>query len=112
MGDELERTWSVNQLKRAFEESLGTHDHLVPLALDHDLKSLCSVAYSPPSLDDQLMDEFYDDMYDWEEFPYPKPFHHDSPVSCVDAPPTGEVLVEVPCMLHTKKPSHMGIIIQ
>ena len=26
MGDDLERMWSVNQLKRAFEESLETHD--------------------------------------------------------------------------------------
>ena len=26
--------------------------------------------------------------------------HHDSPVPCVDAPPTGEALIEVPCVLH------------
>ena len=63
MGDELERTWSVNQLIRAFEERLETHDHLVPMARDRDLDTLCPVAYSPPSLDDQLLDEFYDDMY-------------------------------------------------
>ena len=34
----------------------------------------------------------------------PIPLHHDSPVPCVDAPPTGEVLIEVPCVLHTNEP--------
>ena len=56
MGDELEGTWSVNQFRRSFKERLETHDHLLSMALDHDLDSPCSVAYSPPSLDDQLMD--------------------------------------------------------
>ena len=31
MRDELQGTWSVNQLKRAFEESLGTHSCIMIL---------------------------------------------------------------------------------
>src|SRR5688572_1189466 len=38
-GTELEKTWSVNQFQRSFEERLETHDHLVSMALDHDLDS-------------------------------------------------------------------------
>ena len=76
----------------------------MPPALDHNLESFCSIAYSLPPLDDQLMDEFYDDMHDWKEFPFPTPLHHASPVPCVDAPPIGEVLVEVPCVLPTNEP--------
>ena len=37
-------------------------------------------------------------------FTSPTFLHHDSPVPCVDAPPIGEVLVEVPCTLHHDEP--------
>ena len=39
IGDEVEAMRCVIQWSRAFEESLGTHDPLMPLALDHDVAS-------------------------------------------------------------------------
>ena len=62
IGDEVEMTRSVMRWSRAFEESLGTHDPLMPLALDHDLAPPSSNDYSLPPLDDQTMDESCDDM--------------------------------------------------
>ena len=50
------------------------------------------------------MDEFFDNMYNWDEFTFPTLLYHDSPVPCVDAPPTGEVLVEVSYVIHTNEP--------
>ena len=64
--------------KGACEESLATHDHLVPLALDHDLAPPNYYDYSPPPLDVQIMDEFYDDMQSWHEYLIGLPLHHDS----------------------------------
>ena len=74
------------------------------MALNHDLDSPHPIVYSPSSLNDQPLDEFDDDMDNLGEPPFPTLLHHDSPIPCVDAPPTGEVRVEVPCAPHQDEP--------
>jgi hypothetical protein len=80
-GTELEKTWSVNQFERAFEERLESHDH--------DLDSPHPIISTPPSLDDQCScvdapptGEVCDEV--------PCAPHHDEPLTYVHDHPTSE----------------------
>lgn len=92
------------QWSRSFEESLGTHDPLKLLALDHDLAPPSPNDYSLPPLDVQTMNESYDDMKSLYEFPIAIPWLHDLPIPCVDVPLICEALVEVRCVLCIVEP--------
>ena len=50
------------QWNRAFEESLGAHDLVMPLALDYDLAPPSPNDYSLPPLDDRTVNESCDDV--------------------------------------------------
>ena len=96
--------------KRAFEESLGTHNHLVASMLDHELELPSSYDYSPSSLDDQLINECYDNIY-WHEYLFATPLHHNSHIPYVDAPLTRLLLRRLVCLVLMSL-LHMCIIIQ
>ena len=76
----------------------------MPLALDPNLALPDSYNYSPPPLDDQIIDEFYDDMQSWHEYPFLVPLHHDSPIPCVDVPFTSKALIAALNVPYIDKP--------